>query len=369
MTTAGFLREHIDVAFERGKFDDHEIQTPWNLVDEIVDQIPIMNSALVLYNPEFVWAMHERGWDLSALTLYADSPSKKKWADKIGIKYIQEGIEYGDDMKFDVVVGNPPYDEQGTAKNKKLWAKFIEFAIDLTPEYIAFVTPNNILSSKGVNGQNSRKKISMAGYGFQSARLHDEKVFKGFGVATCHWIVKKDASDAIDPILNDDREIIDPIVASICNKVVNYDHMLKLTLDNSHVSRDMCKETAGNEIMFSGQKVSYTKEAVNNEKVLKFVFPFSSSYHKMFVSDRAIGMLNLYIPIKDEKEGAQIRSYADSKLMKFVAARWNKTSGFCPFVKNSKVPDLRGKMWSDKELYAHFELTDEEIAYIESNSL
>jgi hypothetical protein len=107
MTTAGFLREHIDVAFERGKFDDHPVQTPWPLVDEIVNQIDIMDSVLVLYNPEFVWSLHEHGWDLASITLFANCESKKKWANKIGIKYITD-LE-GLDMKFDVVVGNPPY--------------------------------------------------------------------------------------------------------------------------------------------------------------------------------------------------------------------------------------------------------------------
>ena len=142
MTTAGFLREHIDVAYELGKFNDHTIQTPWSLVDEIVDQIDVMDSALVLYNPEFVWALHERGWQLDSITLFADSPSKKKWADKIGIKYITD-LE-GLDMKFDVCLMNPPYSENNG--NKLLYPAFFERGLDMADMVIS-IMPENLESN------------------------------------------------------------------------------------------------------------------------------------------------------------------------------------------------------------------------------
>jgi hypothetical protein len=56
-----------------------------------------------------------------------------------------------------------------------------------------------------------------------------------------------------------------------------------------------------------------------------------------------------------------------SKLFIFVANNYNKTSGFTPFVKNNKIPDLRRKeVWTDRELYEHFKLTQQEIDLIEN---
>ena len=72
-------------------------------------------------------------------------------------------------------------------------------------------------------------------------------------------------------------------------------------------------------------------------------------------------------PASSKKEAETILAYMMSPLFKFVASSYNKTSGFTPFVKNSMVPDLRGKKWTDKALYKHFGLTPEEIAYVEAN--
>ena len=94
--------------------------------------------------------------------------------------------------------------------------------------------------------------------------------------------------------------------------------------------------------------------------------PFSSSYHSMFITDKPTGMLNMVTYIESKEEGQAIIDYAITPLFMLVANTYKKTSGFTPFVKNCMVPDLRKKDITN--IYNIFELTQEEIDYVEQNS-
>ena len=55
-------------------------------------------------------------------------------------------------MKFDVVVGNPPYQAPGKENKAKLWPQFVEMAFDelVAPDgYVSLITPKLWL----MNGQ------------------------------------------------------------------------------------------------------------------------------------------------------------------------------------------------------------------------
>ena len=277
---------------------------------------------------------------------------------KIG-NFLEEDI----DMKFDVIVGNPPYDSGGR-KNIKLWYKFANKAIQLG-NIVAFVTPNAVISDKGINGENLRKLFADNNFGFIDAKNHDIPWFRDVGVKTCHWIIQKNNTNKIDPIILKEQKQKNPLIDSICNKVTSYNKKLIFKSMNGHVKKEDLS-IGDREIYFSGDKLSHTNKKIDNGS-LKLVFPFSASYHKIFITEKAIGMLNLYLEITTKAEGEKITQYCLSPLFKFVADNYKKTSGFTPFVKNNMIPDLREKKWTDAELYKHFNLTKEEIDLIESS--
>ena len=63
-------------------------------------------------------------------------------------------LEWETDMKFDVIVGNPPY-QNTSAKKEKLWLDFLKKALELSNNVVAFVTPD-----VWVDGQSKVAKIS-----------------------------------------------------------------------------------------------------------------------------------------------------------------------------------------------------------------
>lgn len=123
-------------------FDNsHNIYTPQPLVNEVLSNLDLENkSILVMFNVEFVIELIET-YKVSPLhiTFYSDHKNKANLVDRFGVKYTSI-LEK--EMKFDVVVGNPPY----TDGQKLLYAKFFEQALDIA-DLVAFVMPVNLDSN------------------------------------------------------------------------------------------------------------------------------------------------------------------------------------------------------------------------------
>lgn len=269
-------------------------------------------------------------------------------------------------LKFDIIVGNPPYARNTGAKNVKLWQQFSVLALESCTGIIAFVTPNNVISQKGVNGFTLRSHIKKLNFGFIEVKDHNPPVFVGVGVSTCHWIVQKGISDQVEPIIVLNGVEFNPLVDSILEKMLDERYpRLNLQAHFQPVKKEDLT-AIGNIILFSGSKISYTKNKVTTDNELKLVFPFSASYHHQFVTRHPLGMLNMYFKLKNEEQADKIRSFTLSKLYKFFASKYKKTSGFTPAVKNSMLPDVDHNLtWTDAQLYKHFNLSQDEIDLIE----
>jgi hypothetical protein len=279
------------------------------------------------------------------------------------IKY-NDLLERSSEMKFDVTVGNPPYqDANNKAKNNKLWHKFVKAALKITKSdgYICMVTPSSIFNNSVGIGQwfyeQTQTKVSLV-----HAAIHENRQYFNVGVSTSDWVISKDRSvPSIEfPV------VTDPIIKSITNKILSSTEFLDLVSENPTLTTaDMNKGEV--EIYYTGGKKTKVTGPVENGG-LKIIYPFSASYKSHFITDMPSCHFNKVLYINSVEEGKNIISYTNSKLFRFYAATYRKTSGFTPAVKNKNLlPKLdNSKSWKDQEVYEHFNLTDEEITFVES---
>ena len=123
----------------------HDIHTPRVLCKEILDNLELSNkSILVLFNIEFVLSLvGDFGIESRNITFYSDHHTKTHYAKTLGADIV---TELESSMKFDIIVGNPPFQRNNTdAKRWTLWEQFVKKSFDLA-DTVAMVTPQSITS-------------------------------------------------------------------------------------------------------------------------------------------------------------------------------------------------------------------------------
>jgi hypothetical protein len=286
------------------------------------------------------------------------------------------------DMKFDVVVGNPPYqgnNDKGTKqpKSHNLWSKFVDKGVELlnTNGYIAFVTPDSWMSPNS-------QVLKM--FKDNSLIWVDTEVGKYFTVGSSFtaWVMQKNknTSTALIDGLEVDLAKLQYLPRNfsktfpIHDKVINSAHS-KLDIlcdtschsDHKHKNFSDTKDsTYKYETFHTNAQTKFCKKQSKDFLKSKIIWT-TSGYFKPFYSEGHLGTSEVcqYI-LTNSAESQHILSYLNSKLYKFVV-NTGKWSGFLNGKVLSSLPKLASKIWTDAELYTHFGLTQEEIDYIEAN--
>lgn len=100
--------------------------------------------------------------------------------------------QFGENMKFDVVIGNPPYQEanrQNCRQAKPLYDKFINMGIDITDRLLVFVTNNTFLTND--SKKELRDNMIQAGLNTMYNYPVSGELFKGVGVSACIFNIDK----------------------------------------------------------------------------------------------------------------------------------------------------------------------------------
>jgi hypothetical protein len=141
-----------------GGKDNGPLFTPYKLCGEMLAQLPDLNGklVLVLFNPEFYLTIINKYPAAKILMITGSKEAKDlRFQGMEDILYFDphdiDALEqYADvlvrwNMKFDVVIGNPPYQANTSGGNgsRDLWDKFVELATELTKNdgYIALIHP------------------------------------------------------------------------------------------------------------------------------------------------------------------------------------------------------------------------------------
>jgi|APGre2960657373_1045057.scaffolds.fasta_scaffold04694_3 site-specific DNA-methyltransferase (adenine-specific) len=308
-------------------------------------------------------------------------------------KPYEKFFELDDTMKFDVVIGNPPYQDkkgnENSTNSADLYAKFVIKNIELSKNFIALVIPSAWTGPKNSN----LKKVVFEDNQPIILNTHKDKWFDVF-MNTCYFVTTKgrkgqtlltdNYDNKVSVVLDSDFAVpTDLSVLAIQNKINSFAKKGNLSKNwlRGHLHLNQIKSVSkGVEFIEAvgsknaGLTISVINPAVETTGagLHKVVIPNMGSTDtigniKIADSSQVGGHSVVFLTTRNTKESTNLKAYLESKLMRWVikavkisTPNSKKVFSFVPSI------DL-SKLWSDEDLYQHFGLTQEEIDYVEAN--
>jgi site-specific DNA-methyltransferase (adenine-specific) len=316
-------------------------------------------------------------------------------------------------MKFDVIIGNPPYqlnDGGGTGSSATpLYHKFIEQAISFEPSYISMIVPSRwFAGGKGLDDFRAKmlqdKRISHIVDFPNSVEVFPSVEIKGgvnyflwdasYKGNKCHFTLseKNQKNSSMRNLAEFEKIIRVEKDASIVNKITKHNDFTPLAQRVSARKpfglradfKEFDKVAATNKIkIYANQSQGYVEKA----KVPKIHESFSK--YKVIVSKAGSGgirpdlvtsapiLINptdicteTYLVLNwfnTENEGKNMLLYSKTRFFRYLLSTLKVTQNISR-EKFEYVPDLdMTQSWDDVKLYKHFNLTQDEIDHIEES--
>ncbi|MEY8291572.1 Eco57I restriction-modification methylase domain-containing protein [Carnobacteriaceae bacterium 52-44] len=317
------------------------------------------------------------------------------------------------DMKFDVIIGNPPYqlDDGGAgASAKPIYQLFIQQAMKLNPNYLVMITPSRWFS--GGKGLNQFRAEMMSDKRFRE--IHDffdaSEVFPGVEIkgGVNYFLWDRDYNGDTLMVSHSNGKVVSkmkrPLQFEDNDIVIRYNEAIDILSKVSKLNEDTFSsivsprkpfglatnfkgfnKTKQNEkdIKIYANKIegwlpnnfefSRNEDAVGKWKVF---MPYavgsgdmSEDEFKPFIGEPNSVATETYImvgPFNSEDEAKNSISYIRTKFFHFMVGlrkvTQHATSKVYKFV---PIQDF-SKPWTDEELYEKYDLSEDEINFIES---
>ena len=362
----------------------HDIHTPRVLCKEILDNLELSNkSILVLFNIEFVLGLiGDFGVEASNITLYSDHPTKTRYATIMGVNIV---TELEPSMKFDVIVGNPPYQSGNGEKGGRhsLWRTLVKKSFSLVEKngFVGFVCPGFPFRAND---------LSKCFFDNTPIVLVNDatKYFPGVGSEIKYWIVQQGKHNLpfiVDGIhwvngLNDDPTV-NPMVIAIRKKLANLP-LFECKHDTGYSSTqykndntDYFDAPTGTSVYpirhASTVKICYVSKPTECHYKNKVMMTFSGypDYEYFDGTTSPISscyQMSGYIEVANQIEGQRLIALYKTKLYTFLS---RLDGAGIKGINSYSLPKVDlSKEWDDEKLYKQFNLTQEEIDYIEANA-
>jgi len=323
----------------------------------------------------------------------------------------------GDDvtmMQFDVIIGNPPYHKRDGGFGPSaipIYHLFIEKAKQLAPKYIVMVVPSRwFTGGKGLDAfrkemLSSHKLAKLVDYPVSKEVFPDVEI-KG-GICYFLWsqvhdgpcevtVVRgKEKTTALRQLDEFDVFVRDPIAVDILRKVLKTGERsitdiltarnpfgIESNFEGFHARKEP-GDIALYYIRHGKRGIGYIPENMVTKNVhlingWKVLVPAKASDGGQRIPDTVLGKPWIVPPpsaatdsflaflVKNEKEANSLTSYYRTKFFRFLVSLRKLTQNASRSVYNWVPMQTWDRQWTDAELYARYDLTPEEIAYIES---
>lgn len=367
-----------------------EVFTPTLLVSEMLDKIP--DDFWKNPNAKFLDPSIRKGTFLIEIVRrlvyiygYTETDAKSRvYGYDTRVKYINHlkrrgfvNVRHKDflneeiNMKFDVIVGNPPFQKalkSGKKSVDTLWAKFIQKSFEIVKEggIVSLVSPDGWCSptfdipSGEVSIFRDYFKVNNLTYVATNNKV--KPYFKNIGTSFTYFVCEKSNYK--------NRTIFDDGSTLVEFNILPFNFIPK-KIDNISISIHEKLLNGGNKFIFE----RYRKKdgGMLDDRHPHFSTPklkFSRGIAIFNVSaDNGTAGYDVFTYAYHLQDGETIESglsVLNSKAYKFVLnQKWNQY--FTKYIPNMvKKPELN-KIYSDSEIYQFLELTQEEINYVESN--
>ena len=314
------------------------------------------------------------------------------------------------DMKFDVIIGNPPYqlsDAGDSTGASPLYHRFVEQAKKLSPRYLSMIIPARwFAGGKGLDN-------------FRDTMLHDSKishlvdypiasdVFPGVKVigGICYFLWERDRSEGLCKVathmsgLNDEMErslgqfdifvrfnkaisILEKVSAKNCSSMSE-----QVSRQKPFGLRTFVRPSGNGSVTLYANKTvgKIEKSAITKGTEMLSLWKVLISmgygeggegrdYPRMIIGKPIVASPNsacteTYIVIgayETEQEAENLAAFLRSRFLRLLVGLRKNTQHITKdrFLFVPALP--MSKKWTDKKLYKHFGLVEEEIAFIES---
>lgn len=319
---------------------------------------------------------------------------------------------FGKDMKFDVIIGNPPYQlSDGGAQQSAspIYQKFIQQAKKLNPNYLAMIVPARWYS--GGKGLDEFREEMLKDT--RMAEIHDfpetSDCFPGINIrgGVCYFLWAKDHKGGCKVTNYKNGKGNDPVIRPLLEKntkvFIRYNEAISILQKvkakneesfskyvsgrkpfglDTFVKGDVEKSAKSLKLYQNGGVGFIDKKLIEKNvpwiKEWKLIVPYSSPGSDVFphqilsnpiISEPNSCCTETYLvvgPFDDEKTCRNIANYMRSKFLRFLVLLLKPTQHVTQKTYDLVPVQDFNELWTDERLYKKYGITKEEIEFIDT---
>lgn len=318
-------------------------------------------------------------------------------------------------MKFDVIISNPPYQlntagENNGAQAKPIYQLFVQQAIKLAPRFLVMITPSRWFSGGWGLDEFRNQMINSDHLRVIHDFQNSSDCFTGVEIkgGVSYFLYDRDNKGMCDFISHESDEIVSRELRYLhedgCDVLIRYNELIGIYrkartkgkfipfsnivsgrspfgLNTNHYGHSNKKDSS-DVVYFERKGFNYIERARitrNEDAIKKWKLYIAKTAEDGKLPGKVIGNITegnpgticsgTYLmvgPFDSEEEMKNAKSYMQTKFFRaLVAANKISQDAYAKVYTGVPMQDF-SKPWSDDILYKKYDLTDEEIEFIES---